>query len=91
MASTMRLMRCRMASNRRAEAHSREVIDRAAEVDVDEIRAARFDQRRGPADFVGLVAGELHAETRLVANRRINANSLLRRCFSRRARTISLT
>ena len=37
-----------MPSDRRAESLSREVIDRAAEVDVDEIRAAGLDQRRRP-------------------------------------------
>ena len=39
----------------------------------------------------GLVAGQLHAEARLALERRISANSPLRRCFSRRASVISLT
>ena len=66
MASTMRRTRVGLAAERGAEAHAREVIDRAAEVEVDEVRAARFDERGGPRHLVGLVAGELHAEARLV-------------------------
>ena len=65
-ASTMRRTAIGLAAERRAEAHAREVIDRAAEIEIDEIGAARFDERRGPRHLVRLVAGELHAEARLV-------------------------
>ena len=65
-ASTMRRTRLGCRAERRAEAHAGEVIDRAAEVQVHEVRAARFDQRRRPRHLVRLVAGELDAEARLV-------------------------
>ena len=42
------------------------MIDRAAEVHVDEIRAARFDERGGPAHLLRVGARELHGEARLV-------------------------
>ena len=56
----------RLAAERRAEAHPREVIDRAAEIQIDAVGAARFDERRGPRHLLGPIAGELHAEARLV-------------------------
>ena len=55
-----------LARQRRAQAHAREVIDRTAEIDVDEVGAARFRKGRGPGEFIGLVAGELDAEAGLV-------------------------
>ena len=55
----------RLAAERGAEAHAGEVIDRAAEIEIDEVRAACFDERRGPRHFLRLVAGELDAEARL--------------------------
>ena len=62
-----------LAAERGADALVREVIDRAAAVQVDEIGAARFDERRGPAELLGIGAGQLHAEERLaleLANQR---------------------
>ena len=55
----------RLAAERRADALVREVIDRAAAIEIDEVGAARFDERRGPADLFGIGAGQLHAEERL--------------------------
>ena len=63
----------RLAAERRADALVREVIDRTAAVEVDEIGAARFDERRGPANLFRIGAGQLHAEERLafeLANQR---------------------
>ena len=54
-----------LAAERGADALAREVIDRAAAVQVDEIDAARLDQRGGPAELLGIGAGQLHAEERL--------------------------
>ena len=62
-----------LAAERGADALAREVIDRAAAIEVDEIRAARFDERRRPADLLRIGAGQLHAEERLaleLANQR---------------------
>lgn len=56
----------RLAAERRAEAHAGEVIDGAAEIDVDEVRPARFHQRRRPRHLLRLVAGELYGKHRLV-------------------------
>ena len=55
-----------LPADRRAQAFAREVIDRAAEVDVDQIGAARFDQTGRPPHLLGVGAGQLHAEERLV-------------------------
>ena len=63
----------RLAAERRADAFVREVIDRAAAVQIDEIGAARFDERRGPANLFRIGARQLHAEKRLaleLANQR---------------------
>ena len=80
----------RLAAERRADALVREVIDRAAAIEIDEVGAARFDQRRGPADLSGLVPASCTPKNGSPSNLRISANSPLRRCFSRRATVISL-
>jgi hypothetical protein len=41
------------------------VIDGTAEIDVDEVGAARFGQRGGPRHLLRLVARELHPEAGL--------------------------
>ena len=56
----------RLASERGAEAHPREMIDRAAEIQIDRVGAARFDERRGPRHLIGPIAGKLHDEARLI-------------------------
>ena len=55
----------RLASERRAETHAREVIDRAPEIQIDEVGTAGFHQRGRPRHLVRLVAGQLDAETGL--------------------------
>ena len=55
----------RLSAERGADSLVREVIDRAAAVEIDEIRTARLDQRRRPADLLRIGAGELDAEERL--------------------------
>jgi hypothetical protein len=55
----------RLPAERRADAFMREVVDGAAAIQIDEIGAARFDERSGPADLLGVGARQLHAEKRL--------------------------
>ena len=87
----MRRTRAGWRAERGAKAFAREVIDRAAEVHVHEIRTARFDERRGPRHLVRVVAGELHAEEGLVGAPAGSARTRLAGvCFSRRATVISL-
>ena len=52
----------RLTAERRANALVREVIDRTAAVEIDEVGATRFNQRGGPADLLGIRAGQLHAK-----------------------------
>jgi hypothetical protein len=80
----------RLAAERRADALVREVVDRTAAIEIDEIGASRLDERGRPSNFLRVGAGQLHAEEWLASNLRINANSALRRCFSRLATVISL-
>ena len=62
----MRRIASRLPPERGAKALAREVIDRASQVDVHEIRTARFNECRRPGHFVGVVAGELDTEERLL-------------------------
>src|SRR4029079_19179759 len=54
-----------LTRERGAQAFAREMVDGTAEIEIDEIRAARFDERRGPRELIGTVASELDAEARL--------------------------
>ena len=56
----------RFACERCAEPLTGEVIDRAPEIHVHQVGAARRHQFGGPRHFVRLVAGQLHAEEPLV-------------------------
>ena len=49
-----------------AKADPREAIDRAAEVEIDEIRSPLLRKARGPRQLVRLVARQLDAEARLI-------------------------
>ncbi len=50
----------------RAQSPTREFVDGAAEVEIDEVRASRRDKGRTPPELVGRASGELHAEAALV-------------------------
>jgi hypothetical protein len=52
----------RLPSERGADPLVREVIDRAAAVEIDQVGAARFDQRCRPADLLRIRTRELDAE-----------------------------
>ena len=55
----------RLTGKRRAHSLAGEVVDRASEVDVHEVGAARLDERGGPGHLLGVRAGQLHAEAGL--------------------------
>ena len=67
-----------------------ELVDGAAEVEVDEVRTARGDQGGAPAQFVGAAARELDAEQRSSGARWMRANSARRRRWRLRTTAISL-
>jgi hypothetical protein len=55
-----------LAQQARAQPTARDLVDRAAAVEVHEVRAARLGEPRALGEAVGLVVGELDAEERLV-------------------------